>query len=40
MKTKYNYKYLEDEWARGYWDFIENNQDKDLNWVHQKRQIY
>ena len=29
MKTKYNYKYLEDQWTLGYWDLIENNPDKD-----------
>ena len=37
MKTKYNYKYLEDEWTRGYWDFIQNNQDKFWNWHYMSK---
>ena len=30
---KYTYKYLEDEWTRGYWNFIQQNINKDLDWV-------
>ena len=29
----YSYKYLEDEWTRGYWKFICDNEGKDLDWV-------
>ena len=29
---KYNYQYLENEWTNGYWNFIQNNLDKDLYW--------
>ena len=29
---KFTYKYLEDEWVKGYWNFIQNNQDKGWDW--------
>ena len=31
---KYSYQYLEDEWTKGYWNFIENNLDKKLTWLY------
>ena len=31
-KLKYTYQYLEDEWANGYWDFIQNNFYSNLDW--------
>ena len=30
---KYTYQYLEDSWNDGYWNFIQSNLDKDLDWV-------
>lgn len=27
---KYTYKYLEDDWVKGYWTLIRNNLDKDF----------
>ena len=32
--VKYSYKYLDDEWTRGYWKFICDNEDKDLAWYN------
>ena len=30
---KYTYQHLEDEWTTGYWNFIQNNLDKELGIV-------
>ena len=30
--VKFSYKYLEDEWTKGYWKFICDNEDKGFNW--------
>ena len=30
--VKFSYKYLEDLWTEGYWKFICDNEDKDLDW--------
>ena len=33
IKMRYTYKYLEDSWTDGYWNFIQSNLDKDLDWI-------
>ena len=30
---KYTYQYLEDEWIKGYLNFIQHNFDKDWDWA-------
>ena len=30
--VKFSYKYLDDEWSKGYWKFVCDNSDKNLDW--------